>query len=249
MNNTDKRGTLYLVPNTLGKTPENNTIPAYVLNIIRHIDVFAVENVQQAVRYLQWVGDTVPDYKITFLQVGKNSPSRDKADAIRALKEGSDVGLLTDAGLPAVADPGAEIVNMAHRQGITIVPLVGPSSPMLALMASGLGGQVFAFNGYLPRDDNKRKDRIKGLERAMVKQNQTQIFMEAPQRNTAMLKTILEVCNEETWLCTAANLTLPNEQILSKSVADWKQMKELPDLNKKPTIFIIGDPNNIQKQQ
>lgn len=249
MSNTDNKGTLYLVPNTLGKTPQNNIIPEYVLNIIRQIDVFAAENVQHAVRYLQWVGDTVPDFKITFYQVGKNSPARDKADAIRSLKEGKDVGLLTDAGLPAVADPGAEIVNMSHQQKINIVPLVGPSSPMLALMASGLGGQVFAFNGYLPRDDKKRKDRIKGLERAMVKQNQTQIFMEAPQRNMAMLKSVLEVCNNETWLCTATNLTLPNEQIISRPIEDWNKMKEYPDLNKKPTIFIIGDPNNIQKQQ
>jgi 16S rRNA (cytidine1402-2'-O)-methyltransferase len=233
-----KCGTLYLIPNTLGKTPENNTIPDYVLNLIRRLDVLVVENIQTAVRYLQWVGDTIPEYKITFLVLNKKTPVHEISSFINPLKEGRDVGLISEAGCPAVADPGSELVKMAHARNIRVVPLTGPSSILLALMASGFNGQQFAFHGYLPIDNAERQKHIQRLEQESAERGQTQIFMEAPHRNDAIVKDILRVCRPETRFCTAVNLTLPDEYIVSKTVAEWKQDKPR-SINKEPAIFLL----------
>lgn len=234
----EEKGTLYLVPATLGKTPENNTIPEYVLMIIRRLEVMIVENPRTAVRYLQWVGDTIPDFEIRFLQLDKNTTPREKASFLNPLKKGRDAGLLSEAGCPAVADPGSELIAMAHSQGIKVIPLVGPSSILLALMASGFNGQQFAFHGYLPIDSNERRKRIRQLETESAGKNQTQIFMEAPHRNNELVKEVIGVCRNSTRFCIAANLTLPEERIISQPVSEWKQADHASIL-KQPAIFLI----------
>lgn len=236
---TSGKGTLYLIPNTLGKTPENNTIPEYVLNIIRRMEVLVVENIQTAVRYLQWVGGTVPEYKITFMVLNKKTPVHEIASFVNPLKQGKDVGLISEAGCPAVADPGSELVRMAHAQNLRVVPLVGPSSILLALMASGFNGQQFAFHGYLPIDKSERQKSIQKLEQESKEYGRTQIFMEAPHRNDAVVKDVIRMCHPETRFCTATNLTLPDESIISRPIADWEK-KTLPSINKEPTIFLLS---------
>jgi 16S rRNA (cytidine1402-2'-O)-methyltransferase len=231
-------GTLFIIPNTLGKTPENNTIPDYVLNIIRKLDMFVVENVQSAARYLQWVDHPIPEYEIDFLLLNKKTSRQEAAGFLKPLMIGKDAGILSEAGCPAVADPGAKLISMAHSRGIEIKPLVGPSSILLALIGSGLNGQSFRFHGYLPRDDNKRKESIQQLEAESKKTNSTQIFMETPYRNDAVVENILQLCSDNTKLCTAANLTLPDELIISLPLSVWKE-QTIPSLNKKPTIFLL----------
>lgn len=232
------KGTLYLVPNTLGKTSENNSIPEYVLEVIRRLDVLIVENVQTAARYLQWVGDTVPEYEIDFLLLNKKTPIQEIVSFLKPLKKGRDAGLLSEAGCPVVADPGSELIKMAHDNGIKVSPLVGPSSILLALMGSGFNGQQFTFHGYLPIDKNKRQAAIQKLERQSQSEGGTQIFMEAPHRNDAIKKDVINYCAPPTRFCTATNLTLPDEQIISKKVSEWRKDPG-PSIHKEPTIFLI----------
>jgi len=240
MNNQSQRtGTLYLIPNTLGKTPENNTIPDYVLNIIRRLDVFIVENIKTAAGYLQWVGDTVPEYEIEFLLLNKKTPAREMASFLDPLKKGKDAGLLSEAGCPAVADPGSEFIKMVHAQQIAVCPLVGPSSILLALMGSGFNGQSFCFHGYLPIEKNKRRETLRQLEKESRRKNITQIFMEAPHRNDEMMASVINVCQPDTRFCTATDLTLPDESIISQPVSAWKQQKDI-SIHKKPTIFLLS---------
>ena len=236
-----EQGTLFLIPNTLGKTPENNTIPDYVLKVIRRLDVLVVENVQTASRYLQWVGDTVPEYEIEFLQLDKNTPVHEITSFLKPLKKGKDAGLLSEAGCPVVADPGSELIKMAHGQGITVRPLVGPSSILLALMGSGFNGQQFTFHGYLPIDAGKRQSAIQQLEKESRSTGGTQIFMEAPHRNDAVKKDVIRHCAPQTRFCTATNLTLPEEEIISKRISEWRR-ESGPSINKQPTIFLIYAP-------
>lgn len=239
MTNSDSdKGTLYLIPNTLGKTPENNAIPEYVLNIIRQLDVFVVENVKTAARYLRWVGDTVPEYEIEFLLLNKKTPVHEMASFLEPLKKGKDAGLLSEAGCPAVADPGSEFIKMAHSNNIKISPLVGPSSILLALMGSGFNGQQFSFHGYLPIDKNKRRGAIQNLENQSKSTGSTQIFMEAPHRNDDIKKDVIRYCAPTTRLCTATNLTLPDEQIISKKISEWRKDSG-PSIHKEPTIFLL----------
>lgn len=238
---SDSKGTLYLIPNTLGKTPENNTIPEHVLNIIRRLEVLVVENIQTAVKYLQWVGDTIPEYKIEFLLLNKKTPAHEIASFVNPLKKGRDVGLISEAGCPAVADPGSELIKMAHAQHIRVQPLVGPSSILLALMGSGFNGQNFAFHGYLPIEKSGRQREIQQLEQESRDKDRTQIFMEAPHRNDAIIKDVVKLCHPDTRFCTATNLTLPNESIISKPVSLWESEKR-KSINKEPTIFLLYAP-------
>ncbi|RNC85905.1 MAG: SAM-dependent methyltransferase [Balneola sp.] len=232
------KGTLYLIPTTLGKTPGNNTIPEYTLSILRKMEVLIVENIQTSVKFLQWVGDTIPEYKIEFYPLTKNTPDQEIYSFLKPLKAGKEVGLMSEAGVPAVADPGAKLVKMAHQNGIKVVPLVGPSSILLALMASGFNGQSFTFHGYLPIDAKGRKNMLIQLEGESRRHDRTQLFMEAPYRNNEMLKSILETCNPDTRLCVATDITLPSEDIQSMTIKDWKSVKGL-DLHKRPTIFLL----------
>ena len=231
-------GTLYLIPTTLGKTPENNTLPEYTLSILRNLDVLMVENLRSATSFLQWVGDTIPEYEIDFYPLNKKTTEQEIHDLLKPLLEGKNAGVLSEAGAPAVADPGAKLVKLAHQYRIDVVPLVGPSSILLALMASGFNGQSFAFHGYLPIDQKKRKSMISQLEGESRRHDRTQIFLETPYRNNELLKDILSVCSPSTGLCIATDITLPSEHIKTKYVSEWKSSK-LPDLNKRPTIFII----------
>lgn len=231
-------GTLYLIPVTLGKTQINNSLPEYTLSVLRKLDALVVENVQSALKFLNWAGDTIPDYNIEFRQLNKNTPDIEIYSFLKPLKAGRDVGLMSEAGAPAVADPGAKLVKMAHQNGIKVVPLVGPSSILLALMASGFNGQEFAFHGYLPVDRKKRVQNLVQLEGESRRHNRTQIFMEAPHRNNEMLNSILDTVNESTRICTATDLTLETEEIISKTAADWKKTP-LPALHKRPTIFVL----------
>ncbi len=232
------KGTLYLIPTTLGKTPENNAIPEYTLSILRKLDALVVENIQTSVKFLQWVGDTIPEYNIDFYQLNKHTPETEIFSFLKPLKSGKDVGLLSEAGAPAVADPGAKLVKMAHQNGIKVVPLVGPSSILLALMASGFNGQSFTFHGYLPIDGNKRKQMLIQLEGESRRHDRTQLFMEAPHRNNDLLKAVLETCSDKTWLSVATDITLPTEEIKTATIEEWKSGK-LPDIHKRPTIFSI----------
>lgn len=234
----ESSGTLYLVPNTLGKTPENNTIPEYVLRVIRSLEYLVVENTQSAVRYLQWVGETRPEYEIQFRVLNKKTPDHEIASFLSPLLEGHDVGLLSEAGMPAVADPGSTLVHLAHGRGIRVVPLTGPSSIFLALAASGFGGQQFCFYGYLPIDRDERRSAIMRLEKRAQKESATQIFMEAPHRNDAIVKDVLELCAPDTRFCAATNLTLPDERIRSAPVSKWNET-EPESIHKEPTIFLL----------
>lgn len=231
-------GTLYLIPTTLGKTPSNNSLPEYTLEIIRKLDVFAVENIQSAVKFLQWVGETVPEFKIDFYQLNKKTPEHEVFSFLKPLKSGRDMGVLSEAGAPGIADPGSILVKMAHKNGIRVVPLIGPSSILLAMMASGFNGQSFSFHGYLPIDAKGRKQAIIQLEGESRRHDRTQIFMEAPYRNNEMLKSILDTCRPETKLCIATDITLESEFIVSKEIGEWKK-KGLPELHKRPSIFIL----------
>jgi 16S rRNA (cytidine1402-2'-O)-methyltransferase len=232
------KGTLYLIPTTLGKTPENNTIPEFTLSILRKLDVMVVENIQTSVKFLQWVGDAIPEFKIDFYQLNKNTPDHEVFSFLKPLKNGRDVGLLSEAGAPAVADPGSKFVKMAHQNGIKVVPLVGPSSILLALMATGFNGQQFAFHGYLPIDAKKKKQMLIQLEGESRRHDRTQIFMEAPHRNNEMFNSILENCSPQTWLSVATDITLPNEEIRTQQIGEWAKSKK-PELHKRPTIFTI----------
>jgi 16S rRNA (cytidine1402-2'-O)-methyltransferase len=231
-------GTLYLIPNTLGNTPENNTIPEYVLKVIRRLDVLIVENVQTASRYLQWVENTIPEYEINFFLLNKKTPIHEVRSFLKPLTQGRDAGLLSEAGCPVVADPGSELIKMAHDQDITICPLVGPSSILLALMGSGFNGQQFSFHGYLPIDKNKRQSAIQKLESKSQQHGSTEIFMEAPHRNDAIKEDVIRYCQPQTRFCTATNLTLPDEQIISKKISDWRK-ESGPSIHKEPTIFLL----------
>ncbi|MCP9292073.1 MULTISPECIES: SAM-dependent methyltransferase [Gracilimonas] len=231
-------GTLYLIPSTLGKTPGNNTIPEYTLEVLRKLDVLMVENLKTATSFLQWVGDTVPEYEIDFYPLNKNTPEQEIHSFLKPLLNGRDAGILSEAGAPGVADPGARLVKLAHQYQINVVPLVGPSSILLALMASGFNGQQFSFHGYLPMDQKKRKSMITQLEGESRRHDRTQIFMEAPYRNNELLKDAISVCSPATRLCTATDITLPSEEIISKHISEWESMK-LPDLDKRPTIFLL----------
>ena len=227
-----------MIPTTLGKTASNNSLPEHTLEVIRQLDVFAVENIQTAVKFLQWVGDTAPEYKIDFFQLNKKTPVHEIFSFLKPLRAGRDMGVLSEAGAPGIADPGSILVKMAHKNGIRVVPLIGPSSILLAMMGSGFNGQSFSFHGYLPIDLKGKKQALIQLEGESRRHDRTQIFMEAPYRNNEMLKSILESCRPETRLCVATDITLDSEYIKSKVIGDWKK-KTLPELHKRPTIFIL----------
>ncbi|MCO6500106.1 MAG: SAM-dependent methyltransferase [Vicingus serpentipes] len=234
----NKQGTLYLIPVTLGDTPINQVIPEFNSSIINEIGTYIVENIKTARRFLKKSGLTKPLDEITFFEINKRTPEHDYPTFIKPLLEGKNIGVLSDAGCPGVADPGANIVALAHQQNIKVVPLVGPSSILLALMASGFNGQSFCFNGYLPKEQKDRVYKLKELEKRAKNLQQTQLFIETPYRNTHVLEDILKNCHPTTQLCIAVDITLPSEKIHTKTIAEWQKAKI--DLNKKPCIFLMG---------
>lgn len=229
---------LYLIPNLLSDSPWQQVLPGFNAERMAGIKFFIVEDIRNARRFLRKV---VPDIDIdglTFMELNKHTTPLQKAGYLKALIEGNDVGIISEAGCPGVADPGADIVRMAHDKGIMVIPLVGPSSILLALMASGMNGQSFAFSGYLPVKPVERQRRIQQLEKLALGQNQAQIFMETPYRNQHMLNDILKTCMPDTRLCIAADITAPDQMIATKTIAQWARQK--PELEKKPVIFILG---------
>ena len=232
-----EKGRLYLIPAPLGDNDPAEVIPAPVLERLRTLDVFVVEEVRTARRYLSRAGLKGHIDTLEFHLLNEHTPPQE-VEALAALFDGGrDVGLITEAGLPAVADPGSALVALCHRQGIGVVPLVGPSSLMLALMASGLNGQSFAFQGYLPAKTEERRNTIKAIEKVSASRRQTQIFIETPYRNDALMEDLLRCCAPQTRLCIACNITMPDEQILTRSIAQWR--KNPITLGKRPCVFLI----------
>lgn len=236
-------GTLFLIPNTLGETEAlASVLPEQVQQITSQLDYFVAENAKTARAFLKLVNARHPlakplqEIKISELNV--NTPAAALAGLLAPLLAGQDGGLVSEAGVPAVADPGADLVRLAHQHNIPVRPLVGPSSLLLAVMASGLNGQSFAFNGYLPTDAAQRATRIKELEQRSRKEKQTQLFIETPYRNAAMLEALVAACAPSTLLCVATDLSLPSETIRTMSAAQWKSAKA-PDFHKKPTVFLL----------
>lgn len=236
MNNS---GTLYLIPITLGDGSFDKVIPAHNNAIINEIDVYIVENIKTARRFLRKAGIEKAIDELIFFEIDKRSDTANYPTYIKALAEGKNIGVLSEAGCPGVADPGAEIVALAQEKHFKVVPLVGPSSILLSLMASGFNGQSFCFNGYLPIDQKERTYKLRDLERLAFREKQTQLFIETPYRNMPLMKDILTTLNNNTRLCIAVDITLATEQILTKSIEDWKKDTKL-DLNKRPCIFLIG---------
>jgi 16S rRNA (cytidine1402-2'-O)-methyltransferase len=212
-------------------------IPAGNRNIIFSLREFITEEEKTARRFLRKVGVTGDFSNITFRIYNEHSESVEIRPVIDSLLKGNDVGLMSEAGTPCIADPGADIVREAHRNDIRVIPLTGPSSIILALMASGFNGQNFTFNGYLPVNKNDRIRSLKQLERKVYKENQTQIFIEAPYRNLAMFESIMEACSSDTNLCIACDLTMESESIVTMSIREWK--KHVPEINKRPAVFLL----------
>ena len=233
-----QKGMIYLIPATLGDNSDiNHVIPVYVKEVVNIIDEYIVENEKSARHYLKKLGILKPLSEIKLYPLNKYTSPQELSTYLNPVLAGKNMGVISEAGCPGVADPGAEIVMMAHEKGIKIVPLVGPSSILLALMASGLNGQNFAFNGYLPIDRNEKIKKIKDLEILSRQQKQTQLFIETPYRNQKLLPDILSSCNNKTLLCIATDITLPSEQITTQTIEKWK--KNIPNINKRPAIFLI----------
>lgn len=230
-------GTLYLIPVPLAENAAAKSFTPYLVGTINSIKEYIVENEKTARRFLKEAGLKTLQSELIIHDYGKHNREGDKSDFFKGLQAGNDVGLMSEAGCPGIADPGADIVDKAHRMGIKVVPLVGPSSILLALMASGFNGQSFTFHGYLPIDKAERARRIKELESAAIKNNQTQLFIETPFRNNPMLEEVLRSCNAKTRLCIACDLTSATELVQTKTIAEWQ--KKAPDLHKRPTIFLL----------
>ena len=231
-----QNGTLYLIPVPLAEEAAHKTFTPYLVDTINQIDTYIVENSKTARRFLKEAGLKTPQKDLIVHDYGKHN--RDKlGQFFNELKAGKDVGLMSEAGCPGIADPGADIVAEAHKLGIKVVPLVGPSSILLALMASGFNGQSFAFWGYLPIDKEQRAKRIKDLDLSASRYKQTQIFIETPFRNNQLFEEVLKSCKPNTQICVACNLTAEDEFIKTQSVYNWRKTEI--DLHKKPTIFLM----------
>ncbi len=229
---------LYLIPVTLGDTPISNVLPTYNKEIILSIRHFIVEELRTARRFLKAVEKSIDIDALTFYEMGKHADASRFSQYLEPLRKGLPVGVISEAGCPAVADPGADVVAIAQREGLRVIPLVGPSSILLAVMASGFNGQSFAFHGYLPIDAGARSKRLKQLESRSAAEHQTQLFIETPYRNEKLMADLLATCNPQTKLCIAAGLTTEQEYVRSQSIRDWKK-NGLPQISKIPTIFAI----------
>ena len=232
------KGVLYLVPNTLGNPDTTETIPVGIKGRVSDINVFIVENLRNARRYLKSLNREINIDSLTFFELNEHTSAEEIPSFLNRVEQGLDAAIISEAGVPGVADPGAEVVRMAHEKGIRVVPLTGPSSILLALMASGLNGQSFCFHGYLPLKRPERIKKIKELELKVIRSGETQLFIEAPYRNDGLLADILDTCQASTRLCIAADITLDSEFIFTKTSRAWKKKK--PALHKRPVLFLIG---------
>ena len=231
------QGKLYLIPSLLGESPVSRALPAFNIQIIAKLKYFIVEEIRTARRFLKKVNPESDFETLSFFINNEHSSEQELISFIEPLLNGEDMGLLSEAGTPCLADPGAGIVSLASQHDIRVIPLVGPSSILLSLIASGFNGQNFAFHGYLPIDNTGRRKKIRELEKSVYSDDQTQIFIETPYRNTQLFHSITETCSDHTLLCLATNLTMESESIVVKSVRNWKGNK--PDIHKKPTVFLL----------
>ena len=237
---------LYLIPVTLGETPVDRVLPAYNHDVVMGIRHFIVENIRSARRFLRQADRQFPIDDSTFFEMGKHADEKQFSSFLQPLREGKPIGVISEAGCPAVADPGADIVAIAQREGLPVVPLVGPNSMIMAVMSSGLGGQSFAFNGYLPVDAADCARRLKALETRAWTEGQTQLFIETPYRNQKMFESLLTALRPQTRLCIAAGITTADEFIRTLTISEWKK-RGLPakcpggnDFSKVPAIFLIN---------
>lgn len=231
------KGCLYLIPSPLGDNDPAEVIPSPVLDSLRNFKTFVVEEVRTARRYLSRAGLKGSIGDLEFHELNEHTDQATVESYLKLFEDGNDVALISEAGLPAVADPGAQLVALAHRHGITVIPAVGPSSLMLALMASGLNGQSFAFCGYIPAKTDERRSRLRTLEKVSAQLKQTQILIETPYRNDSLFADILSTCSPSVRLCVAANITMPDAYIKTRKVGEWK--KEGLVIGKRPCVFLI----------
>ncbi|MDO9153901.1 MAG: SAM-dependent methyltransferase [Paludibacter sp.] len=229
--------TLYLIPTSLGETSHDKILPVYNTEVVSILKFFIVEDVRTARRFLKKANPAIEIDSLTFFVLNQHTTTEEISSFLKPLFDGNDMGVLSEAGCPAIADPGADVVAIAQKNNFRVVPLVGPSSILLALMASGFNGQSFAFNGYLPIQPAERAKALRKLESKAFADNQSQIFIETPYRNMKMLEEILQSCQAHTRLCIAADITLETEFIKTKTMKEWKT--QLPELSKRPCIFII----------
>lgn len=233
-----KTGTLYLIPVPLGPTAPAAVLPAEVCALAQRLSCFVAENAKSARAFLKSLPATRPLTAISICELNEHTRASELPALLQPLLEGKDVGLVSEAGCPGVADPGAALIELAHQRAIRVAPLVGPSSLLLALMASGLCGQQFAFHGYLPVKDEARVQRLRELEKESRKQGRTQLFIETPYRNGRLFDAIVASCSETTRLCIAADLTLPGEYIVTRRLADWRRVGA-PDIERRPAVFLL----------
>jgi len=233
-----KAGKLYLIPVPLGPSPLLGSLPEPVLERARGLKHFVAENAKTARAFLKALPCDSPLQQITIRELNEHTPANVLPELLSPALSGSDLGLISEAGCPAVADPGSALVALAHREGVQVVPMVGPCSLVLALMASGLSGQSFAFHGYLPSEAQEREKRLRELEKESRQQQRTQIFIETPYRNRQMLAALMNICAPGTRICIATDLTLADEQITTRPVADWRR-QQLPEINRRPTVFLL----------
>ncbi len=230
-------GKIYMIPNTLGNSEINRVLPEYNRNVINSIRFYIVENIKTARRFLIKAGIQTAIDDLHFFILNKHTDPKDFSDFLQPALEGENMGIISEAGVPGVADPGAEVVKIAHQKKIEVIPLIGPSSIVLALMASGMNGQEFTFHGYLPIKSQQRIKKMKDLENMSAKNGTCHIFIEAPYRNNKLMEDIIKTCNQETKLCIAADLTLENEFIQTRAIKEWRG--HLPNLHKRPAIFLV----------
>lgn len=234
---TTKKGKLYLIPSTLGEIPPLEVLPISIKRAIEEINIYIVENEKTARHFIKKISPRKSQPSLTLFALNKFTEASEIPSFLNPCLEGNDVGILSEAGCPGIADPGAAVVRIAHERHIQVVPLVGPSSIILSLMASGMNGQNFAFNGYLAIDGAERKKQIKKLERKSKEENQSQIFIETPYRNNKLLEELVRTVSGTTRICVACDITLNTEYIRTKTASEWKG--EQVDLHKRPAIFII----------
>ncbi|MEA3504282.1 MAG: SAM-dependent methyltransferase [Bacteroidota bacterium] len=231
------KGTLFLIPTIISDAPYQDVLPQDILTTTNRVDEFIVENIKTTRRYLRKIGFKKDFDQIPYHSLNKHTKPEEIPSFLKALNEGKNIGLFSEAGIPCIADPGAIVVKIAQQNNHHIKPLVGPSSILLSLMASGFNGQNFAFNGYLPIESKERNQKIKALETRVYHEDQTQIFIETPYRNDKLLKAFLDNCRNETLICVATEITSENEKIITRSVKQWK--KNLPALHKQNTVFLM----------
>lgn len=231
------KGKLYLIPTVLAPDTSTRVLSPQIKEVITQLDYFFAEELRTARRFISELQTGRRIEAMTFYELNKNTAESETTQQLKIVLEGKDAGVLSEAGCPGVADPGNVAVRWAHQQGVQVVPLIGPSSILLALMASGMNGQSFVFHGYLPIDQAQRVKSLKNIEKEAIQKRQTQIFMETPYRNNSLLKDILQNCQPQTLLCIATQVTAPDEMIVTKTIKQWNAGK--PDLHKKPTIFLL----------